>query len=345
VTFSPKKDASLMMPHTVTETIARDAADVSWGEPISDHRRIVAAGSGREGLAEPQIRDAIIHLSHKATPSVLYLGTATYDLAGPEAEQTGRFAEVGCAVTALKLASCTPSDEEMQERFEHTDVIIASGGNTLFAVDRWRRLGVDHLVRQALQRGAVLSGGSAGAISWFDGGHSDSMDPQTYKPYMLAQIDEGADVSRVMPLSDAERTGWDYIRVPGLGFLPGLCCPHHDRTQTNGVLRAVDFDRMLLRHTGETGIGIDHFAALVVDGEDYRVISIEDREGSVDAGRFSPDRRGKPGIWRKTVVDGKVQAAVVPATGKVRDLLRQADAIVEDVRLTAARAANPDDQP
>ncbi|HSF30712.1 MAG TPA: Type 1 glutamine amidotransferase-like domain-containing protein, partial [Candidatus Tectomicrobia bacterium] len=163
-----------MMPHTVTETIARDAADVSWGEPVSDHRRIVAAGSGREGLAEPQIRDAIIHLSHKATPSVLYLGTATYDLAGPEAEQTGRFVEVGCAVTALKFASCTPSDEEMQERFEHTDVIIASGGNTLFAVDRWRRLGVDHLIRQALQRGAVLSGGSAGAISWFDGGHSDS---------------------------------------------------------------------------------------------------------------------------------------------------------------------------
>jgi hypothetical protein len=60
---------------------------------------------------------------------------------------------------------------------------------------------------------------------------------------------------------------------------------------------------------------------------------------------LSPDRRGKPGIWRKTVVDGKVQAAVVPAMGKVRDLLRQADAIVEDMRLTAARAANPDDQP
>lgn len=65
-----------MTTHTVTETIARDAADVSWGDSDSDHRRIVAAGSGREDLAEPQIRDAIIHLSHKATPSVLYLGTA-----------------------------------------------------------------------------------------------------------------------------------------------------------------------------------------------------------------------------------------------------------------------------
>jgi len=27
----------------------------------------------------------------------------------------------------------------------------------------------------------VIAGGSAGAICWFDGGHSDSMDPCTYK--------------------------------------------------------------------------------------------------------------------------------------------------------------------
>jgi dipeptidase E len=114
--------------------------------------------------------------------------------------------------------------------------------------------------------------------------------------------------------------------------------------QNNGVLRALDFDAMLLRHAGEIGIAIDHFAALVVDGEDYRVISIEGREGSVDEGRFSPDRQGKPGIWKKTVVNGQVQAMVVPATGKRRELLSQADAIVEDPRLAAARAANPDDQ-
>jgi hypothetical protein len=40
-----------------------------------------------------------------------------------------------------------------------------------------------------------------------------------------------------------------------------------------------------------------------------------------------------------------MQGTIVPAAGKVRDLLRKADAIVEDPRLTSARAANPDDQP
>lgn len=325
------------MTRSVTNIVSAGAEAALSGVPTSSHPRIVAAGSGWEGFAEPQIRDAVISLSHKTTPSVLYLGTATYDLAAPEARQTGRFAEVGCSVTALKLASCTPSHEAMQACFDRADVIIASGGNTLFAVDRWIRLGVDHFMRQALQRGAVLSGGSAGAICWFDGGHSDSMDPDTYKRSMLAH--------QAPPLRDAARAEWHYIRVPGLGLLPGLCCPHHDRTQSNGVLRAADFDNMLLRHAGETGIAIDHFAALVIDGDDFRVISIADREGSIDGERFSPDRKGKPGIWKKTVVNGNVQASVVPAAGKVRDLLKKADAVVQDPHLAAARAANPDDQP
>ncbi len=296
------------------------------------HRRIVAAGSGWEGLSLPEIRDAIIGLSGKAKPSVLYLGTATYDGVKAQEQQTSRFAEMGCAVKALKLAESTPSHKAMQDLFDSADVIVTSGGNTLFAVDRWSRLGVDRLIRQALARGAVLSGGSAGAICWFDGGHSDSMDPASYKQAMLTKAATGVEV----PLSDAARTGWVYIRVPGLGLLPGLCCPHHDRVQSNGLLRTTDFDGMLLRHAGETGICIDHYAARVVDGEDYRVVSVEGREGSVG---------GRPGVWRKTVVDGEVQATVAPAEGKVCELFREANAIVEDVRLAEARAANPDDQP
>ncbi len=56
----------------------------TWDENQFGHMRMVAAGSGREGLAEPRIRDAIIHLSRKSAPNVLYLGTATYGLEVPE---------------------------------------------------------------------------------------------------------------------------------------------------------------------------------------------------------------------------------------------------------------------
>lgn len=292
------------------------------------HRRIVAAGSGREGIAEPEVCQAILELARVATPAVLYLGTATYDRPGSRAAQTGRLEALGCDVDALSVADATPSRSEMEDAVGRADVILASGGNTLFAVDRWRRLGLDGLLRDALRRGAVLCGGSAGAICWFDGGHSDSMNPSSFKSYVLAEhppeIDERA------------AAAWDYIRVPGLGILPGLCCPHYDRTQSNGVPRSVDFRAMMLRHDDEIGIAIDHFAALVVDGEDYRVVSPEGRSGS--SGQ-------RPVVQHLSVVDGRVESSVLPNSGKVDQLLGPAARIVEDPRLAAARAANPDDLP
>ena len=290
-------------------------------------RRIVAAGAGRDGLQEVEICAAILELAGVELPRVLYMGTATYDLPEPREGQTAKLRRLGCRIEELPLASATPTWDEMKERFERADVILASGGNTLYAVDRWRRLGVDRLLRKAVGRGAVLCGGSAGAICWFDGGHSDSMDPRSFKRHKLAQ-------DAPTP-TEADVTGWEYIRVPGLGIVPGLCCPHYDRTQSNGVPRAIDFQRMMLRHPGETGIAIDHFAALVIDGGDYRVVSANE-PGSVE---------GRPCVRRVTVVDGAVRAEVVPPEGEVARIVQEADVIIEDPRLVAARAANPDNLP
>ena len=109
-----------------------------------------------------------------------------------------------------------------------------------------------------------MTGGSAGAICWFDAGHSDSADPESFADAMLAGASAAASTQGASA-SGGDAKSWEYIRCGGLGVLPGLCCPHHDRTQSNGVLRAVDFDGMLRRHNGETGVCIDHFAALVVE--------------------------------------------------------------------------------
>ena len=112
------------------------------------------------------------------------------------------------------------------------------------------------------------------------------------------------------------------------------------------MLRAVDFDAMLLRHPGEVGIAIDHWAALVLEGDDYSVLSVSGKPGSVVAGeggaapRFSAGE-GTPGIWLKEVVDGAVRASLVAPTGRVCDILRPATAIDEDPRVATARLENP----
>jgi dipeptidase E len=238
-----------------------------------------------------------------------------------------------------------PSPGAVEALLARADIVLVSGGNTLFAVDRWKRFGLDDELRKAAARGCVLTGGSAGAICWFDAGHSDSADPESFADAMLAGASAAASTQGASA-SGGDAKPWEYIRCAGLGVLPGLCCPHHDRTQSNGVLRAVDVDGMLRRHNGETGVCIDHFAALVVDGADYSILSLEGKPGTALDGRDStPDftGAGAPWIWLKRVEGDAVVATRLAPRGRLADALTPATAIVEDPRVEAARAANPSD--
>lgn len=314
--------------------------------------RGVFVGSGSEGLQQPEVIDQIVSLTNKENSediTVLYIGTATYDLAPPQHAQTHKFSERGCNVDSLTVSKSSDRDE-MAAKVDKADVIVVSGGNTLYAIDLWEVNGLASILRDCAQRdGAVLCGGSAGAICWFTAGHSDSGDPATYREAMIAEYtakegekkDESSDFT-------GEKKPWSYVRVPCLGILGGLVCPHFDKTQSNGILRAHDFDTMMLRHRKELGICIDHFAAIVLNGDaSYSILSLTGRPGSVlPDGTFSEDRQGKPGVWTKRVQadDNTIVTQLVPFEGgQVADLvaLTPQEDIVEDARLDAIRIENP----
>jgi dipeptidase E len=260
-------------------------------------QKIYAAGSGMDMLGTKETVHEVIALSGKPQPRVLYLGTATYDAPAPQADQTGVFLASGCTVKALSVSVAAPPMRDMQAMFDATDIILVSGGNTLFARDRWVKLGIDKLINGAMAKGVVLSGGSAGAIVWFDGGHSDSMEPESYKNPPGPLLNPNATKEELA-------AGWAYIRVPGLNILPALLCPHYDMTGSNGVHRAVSFTGMLQHHSGEYAVGIDNWAALMIDGENYQVISREGKQGSVGPnGAFSENRTGVPGLWKLRITD------------------------------------------
>ena len=307
--------------------------------------RAVLGGSGSAIMKEAAVVDAVLGLvSKKPSETVLaYLGTATYDFETNREAQVAEFRARGVAIEPLDVALTTPSPRAVEAALARADVVLVSGGNTLFAVDRWARCGVTSALRAAAERGVVLCGGSAGAICWFDAGHSDSMDPDWYADLMLAGGGAADPAYAVLPGSKP----WQYIRCPCLGLLPGLCCPHHDRTQSNGVLRSTDFDAMLRRHPGELGVCIDHHAALVVDGSgNYEVLTLAGKEGSRVEGGDAPDfsGAGSPAIWLKRVVDDAVAATLLPARGRLADVLEPATTIVEDPRVAAARGENPSDR-
>jgi hypothetical protein len=159
---------------------------------------------------------------------------------------------------------------------------------------------------------------------------------------------------------DEEDADWGYMRVNGLGFIPGLCCPHHDRIQSNGVLRAYDMDEMILRHPTEVGICIDHNAAFQINGNEYKVLYPKVSEEDVDIidpaflvgsvspdGTFDPDRTGLPGCWIKHVVDGNVvDRMLCPDVGEVSSILVIPEKIRQSIRnLDIAKIENPDTGP
>jgi len=212
-------------------------------------KAIVAIGGGeirRKGTED--IDREIIRLSHSAYPDVLFIPTASSD-----SEKYGRrfgeyFGEfLKCKTDVLRLIEERPSAQQIERKILSADIIYVGGGNTLYMMRVWRRLGVDKLLRAAYEKGIVLAGVSAGAICWFDSGHSDSM--SFYNPQ-----------------------DWQYINVKGLGFVTGVHCPHYN-SMTRGVPRRRAF-REMIGKIGGVGIALDNNCAIeFIDGRLYRVIS------------------------------------------------------------------------
>ncbi|KAL3921246.1 MAG: hypothetical protein SGARI_006729, partial [Bacillariaceae sp.] len=104
------------------------------------------------------------------------------------------------------------------------------------------------------------------------------------------------------------------------------------------------------------GIGVDHWAALIVSGDTYKVLSLEGKPGSVlqsdeddsEDATFAVDddgtAKGVPGIWIKQVDESGVSVAqkVCPQQGRIQDLLRAPSRIVQDSKaIQQCRNANP----
>jgi len=293
--------------------------------------KCVLAGSGSAALSDARIVQNVLDLvslgcddeGREMKMQVLYLGTASYDKPEPKEAQTAMFRKLGCEISSLEIATQSVEESEVDKLLNKAHILVFSGGNTLFAYDRAMKFNLrTKILNAALNRGLVLAGGSAGAIIWFIGGHSDSADPATF----------------LNPPEESSKD-WNYLRTPGFGFFPGLLCPHHDQVQSNGIPRSKDFDQMMLRHSGERGICLDHWCAISFNEGSFEIISLDDKPGSLlPDGSFSPDGKGKPAVWIKDVVNGELISFRPPDAGSIDELLR---VIVQDPAVNDARKANP----
>ncbi len=219
-------------------------------------RKIIAIGGAGYDLENLAIEKEILRFAQKERPRVLSIPTASYD----DEEWSHLFEHVygqrlGCATDVLWLLREQPTRQQIEEKILSADIIWVGGGNTLKMMKRWRKLGVDTVLKQAHGRGIILSGSSAGSICWFRYGHSDSM-------------------------SFYGSEQWNYVRVRGLGLIDAIHCPHYHSEK-----REQDFARMMAKrppHGAHTlpGLALDDYAALEILGDTYRLVA------------FHPEARG-----------------------------------------------------
>jgi peptidase E len=212
---------------------------------------IVAIGGGSMAAGRTlPIDRRIVALAGGRRPRALVIPTASYDMADRRAvfhRVYGR--RLGCRTDELLLLGRAPSPAAIARAIGRADLVYVLGGNTLKMMRRWRRLGVDRLLRRAHRDGTVLSGLSAGCLCWFAWGHSDSM--FYYHPQK-----------------------WDYVRVRGLGLIGATGCPHYDGEHRDRSFRA------MIAKVGGLGIALDDGAALeILDGRTRILTSIRGARG------------------------------------------------------------------
>lgn len=114
---------------------------------------------------------------------------------------------------------------DLAAEVEACDAIYVTGGNTRNMLAIWKASGMDRLLRDAWERGVVLAGLSAGAICWFEQGHTDSTG-------CLSTMD-------------------------CLGFLLGSCSPHYD----GEAQRQGSYHELLKNGAIRSGLALDDGAA------------------------------------------------------------------------------------
>src|SRR5581483_2471160 len=148
----------------------------------AEARQIVAMGGGGFSMEpdNPLLDRYVLDLARVASPRVCFIPTASGDAADYIARFTAAFERLPCRPNVCSLYA--PPHEDLRSFILAQDIFYVGGGNTRNLLALWREWGLDAMLREAWQGGAVLAGLSAGMICWFESGVTDSVPGATGDP-------------------------------------------------------------------------------------------------------------------------------------------------------------------
>tara|TARA_E500000178_G_scaffold356701_1_gene437438 strand:- start:45786 stop:46490 length:705 start_codon:yes stop_codon:yes gene_type:complete len=200
-------------------------------------KQIIAIGGGGFGRNPDQcvIEQYILDQSTVENPKICFIPTATGDDDLYKLNFYVTFSRLKCQPSHLDFFKRTVN---LKKLIHTQDIIFVGGGNTRSMLAVWREWGLDGILKEAYEKGVVLSGVSAGAICWFERGVTDSWDNK-------------------LSIMDC------------LGYIEGVCCPHYDEEKE----RRPSLHRFLKEKVISSAYGIDGECALhFIDGSPAKTI-------------------------------------------------------------------------
>ena len=199
-------------------------------------RQIVAIGGA---VLVPDTGNAaleryILDACGKSKPRVCFVPTASGDDVTYIARFYESYARFGVGMDVLRFFRRTPPD--LRDFLFHFDVVHVGGGNTRSMLATWRHWGFERVLAEALDRGIVLCGSSAGSICWFEHGLTDSV-------------------------------AGDLTAIAGLGFVGGSNCPHYDGEKERRPFyqRLVGIGTLPAGYACDDGVGLHYIGTELKD--------------------------------------------------------------------------------
>lgn len=197
-------------------------------------------GHGSSSYETKEIDEEIVKMTNKDNPTFLFIGLASsfsdsyYDV------MKRIFQKLGCKTTYLKKKNIINNPDIVKDKIKNADIIYMSGGDTTKLVNTIKEYKIDILLQEAIDRGCILSGISAGAIAISNTGLSD---------YQILNN-----------LSNK------YAFTNGLNYLNIDICPHADKKE-----RINDLKEIIL-NTNKKVICLDNGTAIKIDGKDISIV-------------------------------------------------------------------------
>ncbi len=208
-------------------------------------KHIIAIGGGGFGRKNSTqlIEEYLLSISAKNKPKICFLPTATGDNDSYIVRFYSIFTPLKCIPSHIEFFNRTI---DIENHIMDQDIVFVGGGNTKSMLAIWNDWGMSQLLKEAYNKGVIMSGVSAGAICWFTSGITDSWDNEL----------------RI---------------IPCLNFISGTCCPHYDEEPA----RIPYVKKILLEEKLTNCISIEGGSAMhFIDGKPFINVSFKNNKNT-----------------------------------------------------------------